>query len=97
RNASRERMAQIYRQVALYLGTSRGEGFGLPALEAMACGTPVVITDTSGSRDYARHKRNCLLAPVGNPKTLAQQALKILDDPLFAQSLITNGLNTAKE
>lgn len=37
----------IYNAADCYLQTSKGEGFGLPILEAQACGTPVIVTDCS--------------------------------------------------
>ena len=42
-------LAALYRQAWVYASPSTYEGFGLPYLEAMACGTPVVATENSGS------------------------------------------------
>ena len=41
----RETLAAVYRRSTLLLMTSEREGFGLPVLEALACGTPVVCSD----------------------------------------------------
>jgi glycosyltransferase involved in cell wall biosynthesis len=40
-----ERLVELYRGASCLVQASRFEGFGLPALEAMACGTPVVVVD----------------------------------------------------
>ena len=40
-------MAQLYRAFDVLLNPSRGEGFGIPILESLACGTPVIATDTT--------------------------------------------------
>ncbi len=45
----REALADLYRQAWLFLSPSTYEGFGLPYVEAMACGTPVVATPNPGS------------------------------------------------
>lgn len=44
-------LASLYRQAWVYVTPSTYEGFGLPYLEAMACGTPVVATPNPGSRE----------------------------------------------
>ena len=44
-------LAAVYRRAALVLQTSEGEGFGLPVIEAMACGTPVLASDIPALRE----------------------------------------------
>jgi glycosyltransferase involved in cell wall biosynthesis len=48
---SRRALAAIYRRAAVVLMTSESEGFGLPVVEAMACGTPVVCSDIPALRE----------------------------------------------
>ena len=45
-------LARRYAAAELYVSVSSYEGFGLPALEALACGTPVVVTDVGAARAY---------------------------------------------
>lgn len=70
------------------------EGFYLPALEAMALGVPVVSADCLGSRQYARHAENCLLAPLQVPP-LAAAVLQLRQQPAWAARLIAAGRRTA--
>lgn len=48
-----EFMADTYRSFDVYLSTTQGEGWGLPAMEAMACGVPCVLPDWSGFGEWA--------------------------------------------
>ena len=47
-----EAMAQLYRAADCLVLPYRGEGFGLPVLEAMACGKPVIVTDGGATDDF---------------------------------------------
>ena len=50
---SQEELVELYRGAACLVQPSRYEGFGLPVLEAMACGTPVVVVDEPALREVA--------------------------------------------
>jgi glycosyltransferase involved in cell wall biosynthesis len=47
-------MAAIYNSFDVYFSTTQGEGWGLPVMEAMACGVPVVAPDWSALGEWAR-------------------------------------------
>jgi len=88
-------LAQILSAADVFVFPSLFESFGLPPLEAMACGTAVVCTDSGGVREYARHGFNCLLVPPGQVAPLANAILKLVNSPTLRQQLIANGLATA--
>ena len=93
---SNEQLSELYRSSDLFVSASWGEGLGYPPLEAMACATPVVLTDSEGVRDYAQHEQNCLVTPPRDAAALAAAMTRLLHDPVLAQSLVKNGLLTAR-
>ncbi|MGC8979169.1 glycosyltransferase family 4 protein [Caldisericum sp.] len=95
-NPTDDKMAQLYSSVDLFVFASHVEGFGLPPLEAMACGTPVVTTDCLGVRDFVIDSENAILVPPKNPKALADGIIKILTDEKLREKLREKGLETAK-
>jgi glycosyltransferase involved in cell wall biosynthesis len=88
-------IADLYRGARLFLFPSRYEGFGLPPLEAMACGTPVVATSTSSLPEVCGDA--ALFAPVDRADLLAAQAERILSDPRLARRMIEKGFTRAAE
>jgi len=90
-------MAAFYSRCDLFVFSSRGEGFGLPALEAMAYGCALVTTDSGGVRQFARGGENCLMTPPDNPPALAQAIQSLVGDPDHRQRLIEAGLRTARD
>ncbi len=64
----------------LFLLPSEQESFGLTALEAMACGVPVVGTETGGMPEVIVHGETGFLLPVGEIKGMADHAAGLLSD-----------------
>lgn len=92
---SHARLSELYRSSTLLVSASWGEGLGYPPLEAMACGTPVVLTDSSGVRDYARNGENCLMVQPRDVEGLADAMARVLDDPELGDRLAEAGRRTA--
>lgn len=70
----------------VFLQTSETESFGLAALEAQACGVPVVSTNVGGVAEVIVDGETGMLAPLGDIDTLAHATTKLLqDDALFAR------------
>ena len=80
RPSQRELVDEIYNASRVFLCTSRVEGFGLPNVEAMACGAALVTTDNGGSRDYARHGDTALVADCHDPDVLSGHVVQLLED-----------------
>lgn len=90
-------LVACYQRAQVYVSSSWSEGFGLPGLEAMACGTPLVTTDSGGVREYTRQGENCLLCPAQQPLALAQATLTLLQDSTLRTRLIQAGLQTVRD
>ncbi|HVM90806.1 MAG TPA: glycosyltransferase family 1 protein [Verrucomicrobiae bacterium] len=81
--------AEIYVQPSLY------EGFGLPPLEAMACGTPTICADTTSLPEVVG-KGNALFFDPRDADALASAMKRLLNDQLLRADLSAKGIEWAK-
>ncbi len=86
----------LYSSAAVFLYPSRYEGFGLPPLEAMACGAPVVSTRVGAVPEYGRDGQNILLADPGDVGGMVGRVERLLDDAVLRGRLSEAGLETAR-
>ena len=70
----------VYDRASVFLVSSRSEGWGYPALEAMACGAALVSTRNGGVDDFAEDGVTGVLRPVGDLDGLAAACLTLLTD-----------------
>lgn len=89
-----EELATLYRRAWVYASPSSYEGFGLPYLEAMASGTPVIATPNPGSQEVLGDGRFGLLVPDADFGTALSD---LLADHSARDELATRGLERARD
>ncbi|RRR70838.1 MAG: glycosyltransferase family 1 protein [Candidatus Viridilinea halotolerans] len=81
----------LLRTAAVVVAPSRYEGFGIPLIEALLAGAPVVTTDVMAGNEVISHERTGLLTPYGDVAALAAAIIRLLEDRELAQRLATLG------
>ncbi len=69
---------RLNNEAAIFIGTSKIEGWGLTVGEAMICGQAVCCTDNDGYKEMAIHEKTALLSPVGDAEAMAQNILLLM-------------------
>jgi GT2 family glycosyltransferase len=92
-----EEVAGLYATATAFVLTSIHEGYGLPILEAWACGCPVICTDADGNMDFCRDGENCLIVPKDDPAHLARTIENLLGDPELQDRLRAGGFATVRD
>ncbi|WP_129633115.1 glycosyltransferase family 4 protein [Candidatus Oscillochloris fontis] len=86
---SREDLIALYHEADAFIFPSRYEGFGIPPLEAMACGCPVISSRATSLAEVVGQAG--LLFEPDDSKLLAQHMLRIANEPGLRQTLIHAG------
>jgi len=79
----------------LYLCPTTRASFGVTLLEAMACGTPLVVSDNVGFRSVLRDGAEGVIVPDDDPTAWARTAIALLEDPARRAAMSRAGLDKA--
>jgi glycosyltransferase involved in cell wall biosynthesis len=82
---------EIYNNAAIFMSTSRIEGFALPPGEAMICGCTLVCTDISGFNAYAIKDKTALISKVYDIDTMASNIIFLIKNNAKRIELAKNG------
>ncbi|WP_207495338.1 glycosyltransferase family 4 protein [Aridibaculum aurantiacum] len=90
-------IADVMRQSDIFISTSWWEGFGLPPLEAMACGCAVITSKSGGVDEYARDDKNCLMYEPKNVEQLKQAIERLLKNRHEIYCIANEGVESSKQ
>ena len=93
---SDDELAGLYSSCGAFVLPSVLEGLPVPPLEAMACGSPVVLTDCLGTRDYAVNNGNCMMVSPCDVSGMAEAIIRALSDHELASRLRASGVECAR-
>jgi D-inositol-3-phosphate glycosyltransferase len=91
-----ELLSSFYRAADVCVVPSRSESFGLVALEAAACGTPVVASAVGGLTTLVRHGETGFLVEPSDPRAFASAIENVVSTPLLAERLSTAAVIDAR-
>ena len=92
----RSHLHRQYTESDIFVDTSHFQGFGLPALEAMACKLACVLTNVGGVNHYARDEENSLMVPPRSPEATAEAILRLVANEKLRKELGEQGRKTVE-
>jgi glycosyltransferase involved in cell wall biosynthesis len=92
---SDEDLVALYNLASLYVQPSYYEGFGLQVIEAMSCGTPVVVSRTNALTEVAGGA--ALVADPHDPRDMAKKISMVVDDRALRAELVLRGRKRCKD
>ena len=93
----KDELRSIYNSCEIFCFPSRLEGFGLPPMEAMACGCAVVSTDVGAIRDYAINNVTVLISTPGKVAELAELVCQLIKDENRRKKIADAGYEHIKQ
>lgn len=90
-----DKLIELYSNACCFVYPSLYEGFGLPPLEAQACGCPVILSDIPVFREV--YGDSAIYVDPYSPEDIAEKIQMLLDDERLRDILIQNGFENAKK
>jgi len=87
---------EVYASADIYLCPTTKASFGITLLEAMACGTPLAVSDIIGFRELVNGGAEAVLVPKNDPAAWAQTTVELLGDPTRRAAMREAGLTKAQ-
>jgi glycosyltransferase involved in cell wall biosynthesis len=87
----RKDVAAIMQSLDVLVVNSKSEALVVVAIEAMACGTPVIATAVGGTKEMIEHKTNGWLVPFGNEEKLTEALIAFSRQPKMCAAFAENG------
>lgn len=91
-----DEVARFFSLADLLLLPSAKESFGMVAIEAMACGVPVIASDVGGLPEVIEHNKTGFLAPVGDVQSMAKYAVELLEKPTLHRLFSLRGIERVR-
>lgn len=90
-----DQLADLLRHSRVLVHAAHNEPFGLSVIEALACGTPAVVTGTGGTGETVIDSKSGLYFQTGNVADLAQKLARLFDDEPYWQQLSAGAVEQA--
>jgi len=96
-NLREKEMVELYRNSDIFISSSlEGEGFGLPAMEALACGVPSILTEISSYKNFDEKMDFAYFVPIHRPDKIAEGVLTFMEDRELRAKCVEKGIDVAK-
>jgi glycosyltransferase involved in cell wall biosynthesis len=91
-----EQLADHYRAAEVCVSVASSDSSPRSAWEALACGTPLVVSDLPWVHELLEHERTAMVVPI-EPRAIADAIARVLDEPDLAERLAVEGRRLVAE
>lgn len=96
-NLKEKEMAELYRSTDIFISSSlEAEGFGLPAMEALASGVPSILTEISSYKNFDTRRDFAYFVPTHRPDKIVEGVLTFIKDRGLREKCKERGISVAK-